>query len=489
MPPNDVAIKISAQNEALKELEKARAEITRLTETARRDLGQNFPRAARASTESAGKLREGLQAVAFQAAGIDGPIGKLSSTLLSFGAGSTLVLAATAGVGAVALAMRTMVGPATAAREASEKFAKSLQGAISVAQQFRDLEAASAAARAESMSRIQAVSASSPIGPVLGLAGGAQVRAESEAEQAARVEAALGLRGQRLGSADKEIQAAERATQLLGLEADEVARLTAEWRGYTQQQTERFVADARKREQRLQEIAELKAVRELLEEFERIQAGIRFPTADELAGLPIGVPKFADTAVTERAKEQAGLGFFKEAGKDVAGVRAFERALHDSAEAARAAALAHQQSAVAIVGAASGLFSAIAGGGGAGGILSAGGGLLTQLGSLTTASGALAFPGLGMLPGAIVTGLGGVVSSLFGGGGAKVTIDSYTQKALDQQRAQDESKRNVIILQVVDAQGRVRDQIYDITRYQNRGGTAGGITARSDGGAVTTRSG
>jgi len=28
-----------------------------------------------------------------------------------------------------------------------------------------------------------------------------------------------------------------------------------------------------------------------------------------------------------------------------------------------------------------------------------------------------------------------------------------------------------------------------VTRYQNRGGTAGGIQSRSDGGAVTTRTG
>jgi hypothetical protein len=470
VPP--VAIKISAQNEALKELEKARAEIVRLTETARRQLGQNFPTAARASTESVGRLRSGIQALAFQAAGIEGPIGKFSAALLTFGTGGLVTGVALAGIGAVALAMRAMVGPATEVKDAAEKLAKAFQGALSVGQQFRDLLKEIAEARAESAGRIAAVSGSSPLGPLLGLVGGARAGSELEAADIAAVEAARGFRGQRLGTADKEIQAAERATQLLGLEADQVAQLTAEWRGYTQQQTTRFVADARAREQRLQEIADRKAINELLLEGERIQGGINLPGIQaEIAGIPLGLPKAGEGI--ERAKEQAGLGFFKDAEKGGRALRELENALHASAEAAAAAALAHQRGAAAIIGAA---FSLVRGG--PGGFLSAAGGILgTGIKGLIPAS---------PIAGAIVGGLG----SLLGGGGpARVTIDGYTQRALDQQRRQEENKRNVVILQVVDAQGRVRDQIYDITRYQNRGGTAGGITARSEGGAVTTRSG
>lgn len=70
-------------------------------------------------------LRGGLQSLAFQATGVSGPLGKISTGLLSIGAGSTAVLGVTAGVAVMASAFHLLTGRAEELAKANDKLADS----------------------------------------------------------------------------------------------------------------------------------------------------------------------------------------------------------------------------------------------------------------------------------------------------------------------------------------------------------------------------
>lgn len=71
-------------------------------------------------------LQQGLQQLAFQATGVSGPVGKLSSGLLMIGAGGGAALAAAAAVGSLALAIRGLTADTRDTTRAQEEMLDSL---------------------------------------------------------------------------------------------------------------------------------------------------------------------------------------------------------------------------------------------------------------------------------------------------------------------------------------------------------------------------
>jgi hypothetical protein len=451
--------RIVLQREGAGEARAAREELAGLVNT-QGQLGH----VAERSSHGVRTLRTGLTALAFQATGTAGPLGKVAEGLVVFGGGTGVALLAAGAIGGVGLALKALTGPTDAVVERAAKLAGTFRVAASAGEQLRDVLQEIGKAGTTTTGRVGALLGALPFGLgqlELGQDIGKQfIARQSERAAAAGEAAALARRGALSAEADKAIQQAERENQLLGKSAETVARLTAQWRGYSADQTKRFVDASRAHEERLQEIADREAINELLLEGERIQGGINLGQIGlDVAGigkLPLLTKDFPLGKLSEITG--AKVPFLD---KDVKGTEEIIGRKLGGGDSTQ------------LIGALFGLAGSAQGG--AGGVLAGAGGLLSELMKTSPL-------------GALVSGLGGLVG-LFGGGGRNVTIDGYTQRALDQQRRQEENKRNVVILQVVDAQGRVRDQIYDITRYQNRGGTAGGITSRSDGSAVTTRSG
>src|SRR5882672_9426102 len=73
-------------------------------------------------------VRSAAAALAFQATGVAGPVGKIAEGLLLFGAGSTVVLGAVAGLAAVALAYRVLTQETRDDIAAQQELAKELAG-------------------------------------------------------------------------------------------------------------------------------------------------------------------------------------------------------------------------------------------------------------------------------------------------------------------------------------------------------------------------
>lgn len=76
----------------------------------------NFERSTIEMSRGLDIAERGMRNLAFRAVGIEGPVGKVAEGLLLFGGGGPLVLGATAGLGAIALAMNLMGKEAAEAR-------------------------------------------------------------------------------------------------------------------------------------------------------------------------------------------------------------------------------------------------------------------------------------------------------------------------------------------------------------------------------------
>ena len=70
-------------------------------------------------------LETGLQSLAFEAAGIQGPLGRVAEGFLRFGGGSALVLGAAAGLGLIAGAYKLAAAEAEQLQATNEKLAES----------------------------------------------------------------------------------------------------------------------------------------------------------------------------------------------------------------------------------------------------------------------------------------------------------------------------------------------------------------------------
>jgi hypothetical protein len=68
-----------------------------------------------------------MRSLAFEAVGIQGPLGRIAEGLLKFGGGSTLVLGVTAGIGLIAAVYKDFTAEARAAEKAQTDFIESLK--------------------------------------------------------------------------------------------------------------------------------------------------------------------------------------------------------------------------------------------------------------------------------------------------------------------------------------------------------------------------
>ncbi len=78
-------------------------------------------KAAPGGTRGLNALEGGLRSLAFEAAGVGGPMGRIAEGLLKFGGGSGLILGAAAGIGLITLAYNALTKESREAAEAQEK--------------------------------------------------------------------------------------------------------------------------------------------------------------------------------------------------------------------------------------------------------------------------------------------------------------------------------------------------------------------------------
>lgn len=134
----DLTIRIQAQNEALAELEKARQQIAALMQQVERG-GARVQPVMRNATEGLSSVRRGMEMLAFQAAGVEGPVGRVAAGLLMFGTGSAIATGVVGVFGAIALAVKEIEAPLQAATDAMTKFAESMDHSRTPMQQYNQL--------------------------------------------------------------------------------------------------------------------------------------------------------------------------------------------------------------------------------------------------------------------------------------------------------------------------------------------------------------
>lgn len=249
-----------------------------------------------ASTTSARRgltlLQNGIQNLAFHAAGIPGPVGKAAQGIGMLGIGSLWVTGGIAGLGAVAIGMRLLTKDAREASKAAEELAKSV-AKLSVGDRLREIQAdLSKASRGAVESRAEAISEGGGFNPFLHLIAGFRSRAEEKAGQDA-IAAVQAIRKARGDTHREAIQALELEASLIGLSVEEQARLTAAAKGYTIEETNRLVIAARNLEIKKEEQRALNAMRDVLEEINRISAEVS-QTFDPSALQGIAIPSLKD---------------------------------------------------------------------------------------------------------------------------------------------------------------------------------------------------
>ena len=392
--------------------------------------------------EAAGRgvhmVRTALAQLAFQATGTSGPVGKLSEGLLMFGAGSTAVLGILAGVGLIAGAFKLLTAGVRDAEEAvkstDETFRAALAGQGSV--QGANLALGAGQKTLRDLQRQ--------------LAEQQALAAPHEATRFGRGGVPLGtfmapgsaLAQQAVGELQHAIDTQQRTVDILAKAAKDAATHAAQQ-----------AADAAKR------IFDA-ATREIIAGLERQrEIFLRFP--ERLPGITTPLPRlFGPDKFRLSSVRDPRTGKFRYA--------QYDAGFPLDNEPREPTAPGQGLDALRLIGAIGGLAGSAQGG--FGGVLGGLGGIASVI------------PG-GQVLGGVLGALGGLFS-LFGGGGVK--IDSYSQKALDQLKKEEESKRNIIILQTVDRFGNPRDAIYEYARYANRGGSSG-VTPIASGQAVTTR--
>jgi hypothetical protein len=345
-------------------------------------------------------MENGLRTLAFQAAGVPGPVGKIASGFGLLGAGSLIVTGVVAGVGAVALGYRFLTRDAREASAAADKLTDSLKKQT-LGGQFRAIGAnLTEAGQGVADAQFRASASGSPIWEWIAMIRSGAL--EDAGEKA--VAAVMAVREAREQAGKDAIKSMQREADLIGVTTAEAARLKAGWLGLTEAETANYIAAATRLERRKEENRVLLIQRDLLDEIGRISKEVSdfgAFVAPDLAGL-----KLPDILADESAR-QAGLrvaeiekqggefafglneDFFDQVQLDVN--NAIE-SLEEAGGGAKKFGLIAAQS-LAFLGAAQQ--------GGAGGILAAGGGLLSGLSELK------GLEGLGTI-GIVATALGGV---------------------------------------------------------------------------------
>lgn len=179
-------------------------------------VGRSGP-GARAGLRAA---EQGMRALAFEAAGLGGPMGRISAGLLQLGGGSALVLGAVAGIGAVAGAYKLAAQSGDELRETNERLNQSWRDIIArgkplVALQNEILKAQDDQTKAQEKLTELAARAAAPPGGTAGRLAQA---------------VGLGVSGNELATAQANVDAAAaRVTALQDTRPEIVKRAAREW--------------------------------------------------------------------------------------------------------------------------------------------------------------------------------------------------------------------------------------------------------------------
>lgn len=277
----------------------------------------------------------GMRTLAFEAAGVQGPLGRVAAGLLSLGGGNALVIGAAAGIGVVAAAYNLFTAGAKEAAKAHEDFLKGLEatGPAGKALAARmNLIAAQDKLTAMEARQARAVTAGKIFaGGLVSLGGYNPKQLEDQRQEVARLSnVAATAEGDLSDAANKAIQTLSRQGDVLAATVrirthavavgqeesrtlEQIARATAELTAATMglgtSQTAALVNASVRVERLKEENRTLEAQRDLLKELDQINADVAgfFATPFALQNLAaLKVPTLQDLLAQEGSR-QAGL--------------------------------------------------------------------------------------------------------------------------------------------------------------------------------------
>jgi hypothetical protein len=420
-------------------------------------------------------VRTAMAELAFQATGTAGPVGRIAEGLLMFGAGSTTVLGAAAGIGLIAGAYKLASADADAfthSMESAEAMSRRIlaSGPHAVATGTRAEAQAQLVDAQTTLARISqplvtrgrggAVLSVTPPDAALVLEAQAAVHRWSDAlrDAGGAVTKLEGEMGDRLTHAfDDQVQQLKLHQAEIRGDEGAIVRLTAAMTHMSEAQ----VGQLRKMQR---DNAELQIRKDLLDSLADIQGGINLPGMQaDIAGIG-KIP-----LLTKGAPDLSAITGAK--------VPILTKNIEDLGTAIDHLNAGSQRAAADMLSAGLSLIGALRGG--PGGLLTSAGGILSHGIKDVLSPNPVA---------GLVLGLGGALISAFEGGPRRVVIDSYTRKALEQQKEQLASQRNILILDVTATIGDPKRVVYDLARYAARGGSSGVLTTPA-GGAVPSRGG
>jgi len=299
----------------------ANGQLIASTATARRGLGL---------------FQNGLQLLAFQAAGIPGPLGRAAAGIGLLGVGSLVVTGGIAGLGALALGWNVLTKDVTASTAAITKFGEGLNTASTPGQRFKVLIADLDQDLDKMTGRFRGMAdflAHVPGGGAafIDLLEVLERRQRTKGEEAG-VGAALAVRQARLAQGEALIDKLRLEADAVGKTAAETARLHAAELGLSADRTAALVAEATRLERRKEENRVLAAQKDLLQEIADIsreteQFGafdvqrLRVPGLADFQAQEVARRATLDVAALERQGGAFGFGlgqdFFDRAQADV----------------------------------------------------------------------------------------------------------------------------------------------------------------------------
>lgn len=244
-------------------------------------------------------LENGLRTLAFSAAGVPGPVGKIVSGFGLLGAGSLVVTGLVAGVGAAALGYRVLTRDAREASEAADKLTDSLKKQTTGGQ-LRAIGANLTEAGAGVASAQSKVAAGG--GTIWEWIAMIRQGALEDAGEKA-VAAVMAVRDARATSHADLAKQLEHEADLVGTTAAEAARLKAGWLGLTDAETANYVAAATRLERRKEENRVLEAQKDLLQEIGAISREVS--TFGAFAGPDLAGLKLPDIFAEESARQSS----------------------------------------------------------------------------------------------------------------------------------------------------------------------------------------
>jgi len=374
-------------------------------------------KAAPGGTRAFSMMERGLQSLAFEAAGVSGPLGQVAAGLLRFGGGAGLVLGAAAGIGLVAEAYNLATAEAKNLTAAHEKLAASydkiLSRGKSQVQAMADARDAVAAARDE-FNKLSAT-VPSPHGPVTRGSPGEVAQAQENLNMALRQQGQVRLEAVRaqdesVAAATREANALEATNAIreraIATGRDErdvvlaITRVTAE-RAAVEAHLDAthaaaFVAQQLRIANAKEETKALEGMRDVLREIDQIGADVaRFMASPQgMATLQgIRVPTFEQIQGQERAR-QVDLAGTKQIADQI-GVRLIGVGMGRTAGDIGRQGPKEKPDYALIAASSVALMGALRQGGAAG-ILGAAGGVASQLGNIKSLAGTFGPIGIGL---------------------------------------------------------------------------------------------